>query len=223
LSAANCTFSDNTAQAGNSTAAGPSRTENGNDGSPGGHGYGGAICNVLLCVLTNCTFSNDRVVGGSGGDGGTGTYRAGDGGNGGTAGGGALYNSSSLTVVNCTLAGCGASGGTNGFAGSAPFGGIDGIPGLSSGGALYNATGTLILRGSILSTNSPGGNGSGFITDTGYNLSSDSSFTLGSASLSSTDPKILALADNGGPTKTFALSSSSPAHELLRRHWVGRV
>jgi hypothetical protein len=51
------------------------------------------------------------------------------------------------------------------------------------------------------------------ITSGGYNLDSGTSCGFGTAnnSLSDTDPKLGDLADNGGPTKTYALLAGSPA------------
>ena len=73
--------------------------------------------------------------------------------------------------------------------------------------------GTLSINQSIVANNS-GGNciNFGIITDQGYNLESgtDCGFT-GTGSLQNTDPKLAALASNGGPTQTLALRDGSPA------------
>ena len=71
---------------------------------------------------------------------------------------------------------------------------------------------------SIVANNSSifggGNNCSGGISDQGYNLesSTDCGFT-GTGSLQNTDPKLdpSGLQNNGGPTQTIALLSSSPA------------
>jgi hypothetical protein len=58
-------------------------------------------------------------------------------------------------------------------------------------------------------TNAPGTNAYGTITDGGANISSDAS--LKGTSGKRIDPKIDSLANNGGPTKTMALKTGSPA------------
>jgi hypothetical protein len=70
------------------------------------------------------------------------------------------------------------------------------------------------LRNTIVANSTSGGNcGSGAIINGGNNI--DSSTTCGwgstSGSMSSTNPLLGALANNGGPTKTFALLTGSPA------------
>lgn len=56
-------------------------------------------------------------------------------------------------------------------------------------------------------------------TDAGYNLSSDHAnscaFAAGAHSLSKTDPKLLPLDDNGGPTPTHLLGKGSPAIDAI--------
>src|SRR5262249_54463410 len=60
--------------------------------------------------------------------------------------------------------------------------------------------------------NSAGGNCVGDVpTDSGYNISSDSSCGFAGTSLSSTDPMLGSLDDNGGPTQTMALLAGPPA------------
>jgi hypothetical protein len=63
------------------------------------------------------------------------------------------------------------------------------------------------------STGQCGGTGGVPITDGGYNLDSGTScgFATENNSLSSTNPMLGPLADNGGPTKTHALLEGSPA------------
>jgi len=66
------------------------------------------------------------------------------------------------------------------------------------------------LQNSIVSNNS-GANCEG-VTSKGYNLSSDGSCAFnGPGDLNNTDPILGFLRDNGGPTKTMALHSGSPA------------
>jgi len=89
--------------------------------------------------------------------------------------------------------------------------------GAGRGGDIAQGSGTFILRNSILAASSAGTNAydtsASRITDSGYNLSSDTSLGLSGTSLSNTDPLLSpTLANNGGPTMTLAFSSSaSPA------------
>jgi hypothetical protein len=54
------------------------------------------------------------------------------------------------------------------------------------------------------------------ITDLGYNISDDDSCGFSAtSSLNSTDPKLGALINNGGPTFTVALLSGSPAIDAI--------
>lgn len=63
-----------------------------------------------------------------------------------------------------------------------------------------------------LVANGSGGDCAGMIGSLGHNLDSDGSCGLSSpGDLSSVDPRIGPLADNGGPTPTHALSAESPA------------
>src|SRR5262249_31156039 len=85
--------------------------------------------------------------------------------------------------------------------------------GFSAGANAGVAGGTLALRNSILAY--PGGtnhNAWGTITDGSYNMSSDGSASFNSGtSFNFTDPLLLGLANNGGPTLTMALPPDSPA------------
>jgi len=69
------------------------------------------------------------------------------------------------------------------------------------------------LRNTIVANSASGGNCVGTITNGGNNI--DDGTTCGwvsaSGSMSSTDPLLGALANNGGPTQTFALLTGSPA------------
>jgi hypothetical protein len=215
LTAARCLFANNTCTAGNSAAGGTQSSGNGFNGAKGGDSLGGGICNTYVAWVTNSTFYNDSVIAGAGGDGGPGTYNGGNGGNGGDSAGGAIYTSANAIVVNCTLHNCSAYGGTNGFAGSGSYSGTDGSPGAGHGAGIDNAAGTTSLRGSILATNYPGWNISGYVTDAGYNLSTDGSLTSAGTSLIYSNPKLIALADNGGSTETIAISSTSPARDKI--------
>jgi CSLREA domain-containing protein len=112
--------------------------------------------------------------------------------------GGGIYTQGTLTVSNSTISN------NTGF--------------FESGGINGDTTSTT-LKNTIVANNL-GENGlpsgkdcSEFMTDGGYNLDSGTScgFTTEKNSLSSTDPVLGPLADNGGPTKTHALLEGSPA------------
>jgi hypothetical protein len=83
-----------------------------------------------------------------------------------------------------------------------------------SGGGINFGT-TKILKNTILSNNTGGNCAGGTPTDLGANISDDGTcgFSV-SPSLNNTNPRLLSLANNGGPTDTFALETTpifSPA------------
>ena len=150
--------------------------------------------------MRNCTFADNYTVGGEGGYGGAGAYEApnGPGGSGGTAY--AQMFGTNQILTNCTLAwnltvggrgGSGSSTGTNGQA----------LGGLVTGAALLNC---------LLASNSPA-NASGWVTNQGHNLSTESGCFTNATSLNSVDARLAGLASNGGPTMTAALLPGSPA------------
>ena len=103
--------------------------------------------------------------------------------------GAALHNRGEASVGFCTIA-------ENGGPGSA---------------MIYSTT-TLQLIGSILANHNAAINLAGAVQDLGHNISSDASLALaGPGSRHSTDPLLLPLADNGGPTLTMAIHAASPA------------
>jgi hypothetical protein len=84
--------------------------------------------------------------------------------------------------------------------------------GIAAGANVANLAGTLALENSIIAYPGTSSNASGTISDAGYNMSSDGSANFESGtSFNFTDPLLLPLANNGGPTLTMALSSDSPA------------
>lgn len=81
-----------------------------------------------------------------------------------------------------------------------------------TGGNIAEAKGIFNIQNSIISNAIRGGNCAGVIDSLGYNIDSDGTCTLKAvADQSNVDPLIVALADNGGPTKTHALQVGSPA------------
>ncbi len=221
----NCTFSANSCfgAAGNGGNLGVG-ARNGFDGRKGSGALGAALFNDGgACAITNATFFANVVVGGNGGNGGGGggTGFGGDGGSGGEGGnanGAGFYNrhNGTASLVNCTfssnntLSGVGGAVGVGGgFAGRS---GQRGGDGLGSGGGIFNEEGTVTLKNTVLAYTEGGGNCGGITSDGGNNISSDGTckFQL-KTSLNSVNPKLVALADNGGTTSTVALLSGSPA------------
>lgn len=165
---------------------------------PGGHGLGGAIFSAAQLNITNCTVALNFARGGDAVG-----YFPNPGGVQGTGAGGGVYNTSNgvFTAVNVTIASNSVAQGqgwtNNGFA---------------DGAELAVTNGTIWLRNSILAYPGTNHNAWGTITDGGFNMSSDGSANFNSgASFNFTDPLLGALANNGGPTLTMALSPDSPA------------
>ena len=77
--------------------------------------------------------------------------------------------------------------------------------------------------GTVISDNVGSPNCLSFVADGGYNLESDKFFSCGFApkyggsptSLAGVDPGLESLANNGGPTATMAITSSSVAHDAI--------
>ncbi len=219
-----CTFSGNIGTGGNGAAGrNQGNEQSGQNGQTGGAALGAALCNAGIVSVTNSTFFGNFVIGGTGGAGGAagaalfgGT--GGDGGDGGKALGGGIFNTGQgrIVVVNATLSRHSARGGAGGAAGVG--GGLtgqdgdSGVDGQTAGAAVYNDGGSFLLQNSILSSSVNGDNAGGAITDGGFNLNSDASLKVaGSGSVNNVNPKLLSLADNGGPTLTMALATNSPA------------
>ncbi len=211
----NSTFESNSAVSGASQAVGANPSNGrGLNGLPGTVCRGASVFNQGTGAAINCTFFGNVAIGGTGGNGGGG-FPNGNGGNGGNASGGAIYNAGGLfSVTNCTFAASMAIGGTNGAAGGS--GATAGAPGSSLGNNLANNAGaTFQLKNTLLTNNSviiPGTVASGTFVDQGNNLSSDATpaFTAVN-SHNNVNPRLQALANNGGPTLTMALLSGSAA------------
>jgi hypothetical protein len=168
-------------------------------------GEGGGITNYGSLHVTNVTFSGNHAEMGGGAINNIGTafimnstfydnsvslsY----------PGGGAIYNNippAYLTVTNSTFSG--------------------NIAGASGGSGIYNFASTVIISNTILANAPSAGNCAFYIaaiTNGGNNIDDGTSCGWASTngSLSSTDPLLGPLADNGGSTWTFALLTGSPA------------
>ena len=152
---------------------------------------GGGVRNHGTLTVTNCTFSNN-IAG---------------------LGGGAILNDSTLTVTNSTFSGnsAEAQGGAIENVGTlivtnCTFSGNS--AGLVKGGGIFNG-GAASVKGSILAGSGGSENCNGSITDAGYNISDDSTCFINgvNGSLAGVNPLLRPLANNGGPTETFALQT----------------
>lgn len=159
---------------------------------------GGGIRNAGTLTVTNSTFINNKT---------------------GASGiGGAIVNLGSLTIANSTFTGNTANLGGGVYNGGTPlsvynstFSG-NGAPG--GGGAVYNETGaTMNLANTILANSTGGGDCAnppgGIISSNFNNIIEDGSCPTTRA----VDPQLDVLAENGGFTKTMALTIDSPARE----------
>jgi hypothetical protein len=189
----NCTFTTNSAFGGGAVAS---------------DGYG----SPATMTVSNCTFNSNSTQ--SGGVGGAIYCRHSDialtnvtlVGNVAGAGGGAIYNTvgfgPSVTLTNCTL--------SNNSA--------------ATGGGIYNngadsGSARTALRSTILKAGTSGANifnsSPGTVESSGYNISDDngSGFLTATGDQISTDPLLdpAGLEDNGGPSQTIALQYNSPA------------
>jgi hypothetical protein len=220
--ASGCSFSDNTAKAADGlTGVAGVRNIEGKDGGRGGNASGGAFYNRGLLLMTNCTLFSNSSLGGKGGNGGNGSNDglgtdAGNGGNGGNAAGGAIENTYKTTLINCTISSNEAIPGVPGTGGTAggAFGdsGDSGAPGETWGGGIYNGGDEVSLANTIISA-STGGNFFGHFTDLGGNISSDATaLFIATGSHFNLNPLLSALASNGGPTYTLAITTNSPAY-----------
>jgi hypothetical protein len=230
------TFNRNTALSGGggNGGAGGSITNSAQGGSGGSGADAGQAAGAAIyhaegdLIISLATFSLNFTRGGAGGMGGPwglgggGAGPGGNGGNGGSSLGGAVYlQAGTALVTHATLATnfClfGVAG--QGFGAAAP----DGFAGAALGGNLYNETATAILRNSIVAYSGTNGTCAGVITDAGHNISSDGSAAFGLNSLNSVNPRLVPIADNGGPTLTVALSPDSPAIDAADGESCGGV
>jgi VCBS repeat-containing protein/predicted outer membrane repeat protein len=169
---------------------------------------GGAIANHQYMTILNSTFSANQA--GAPGDS--------------VGQGGAIDNNGggNLTISNSTLSGNSAvfGGAVSNFQTLKIFSStIAGNSGTSQGGGLATSNlGTLTLENTIVANNSTNGTGpdvNGAVLSLGHNLIGNTASSTGfSATLAdrlNVDPKLAALADNGGPTQTMALLAGSPA------------
>jgi CSLREA domain-containing protein len=171
---------------------------------------GGAFFGSSTGSLTvaNSTFSGNSTMGTGGGGHGGAIAQSGDAtvsnstffNNSATVAGGgiSLINIHNISVINSTISG-----------NSAPSGG-----GISNNACC--GLGSVSLISTIVANSASGGNCGGTITDGGYNLEDGTSCAFTDAnSLSSTNPLLSGLQNNGGPTDTMALQTGSPAIDKI--------
>lgn len=157
-------------------------------------GFGGGILNEggATVSISNSTFANNTATNGGGLINGGGTVSISNStfaNNAASYGGGLINDGGTVSISNSTFAN-------------------------NAGGGLSTYDGgTTSIGGSIVVDNT-GGNCTGGVSDQGYNLesSTDCGFT-GTGDLQNTDPRLdpNGLQNNGGPTQTIALLSTSPA------------
>lgn len=157
--------------------------------------WGAGIQNASTMTVTNSTFSGNSAVSEGGGmNNGVGTaivINSSFSGNSAIWGGAIGVDEGVVTVTNSTFS-----------ANTATY-----------GDTAFNGTGTVTFRNSILTASPSGANCSGTITNGGNNIDSGTgcNWASNSGSMSSTNPQLGALANNGGPTQTMALQATSPA------------
>ena len=179
-----------------------------------GISFGGGIRNVGTLTINNSTISANGASGGGG------IYSLGVAtinrstlsGNSGSVGAGVFSQfGAPLAITNSTITGNmgyvggGITGGTTVISNSTISGNS-----ATNGGGIANAGVT--LQNSIVTNNNGGNCYNNVLTSKGYNLSSDDTCNFsGPGDMNNTDPMLGVLQYNGGPTKTMALPSGSPA------------
>jgi CSLREA domain-containing protein len=215
-------------------------------GGPGGYGGGlyaaekDAWSATNVTVTGNLTGSGGEAGNGFGGKGGLGGAGGGNGGPGGLGAGsdggfnglgGGVASGATSTSTNATISSntVGASGagtpGEGGKGGAGNGGGASGAPGTTLAGApgahlpsgldSFSEASTT-LANTILAANGPP-NCEGMLLDGGHDIS----FPDASCPGANVDPLLMALADNGGPTETQALSAGSPALDAVPASGAG--
>lgn len=153
----------------------------------GSSAAGGGIYNAGKLTITNSTLSGNQAA----------DYWPG----GVTYGGGLANENGTVTINNSTVS-------QNAAIFHTPFGTV----GAYGGGIYNNSTTAPTLQNSIVANNTWGGNCNGSVTSRGHDMSSDSTCNFnGPGDQKNINPKLGALANNGGSTLTMALLPGSPA------------
>ena len=194
----------------------------GSSGIESGEGFGGAILANGSVSVSGSTFSGD-TAGGAGGGGelsGLGVGGAID-----ASMGGSLTDS---TLVGNTAGGAGASGldSGNGLGGALRSvatttlssvtidGNSVGAAGGSAGSGVFGAGG-MTARATIVSGNTGAPNCDAHVASSDHSLEGPAGSTSCGFDLTSADPLLGPLADNGGPAQTQALGAGSPAIDVV--------
>jgi predicted outer membrane repeat protein len=129
--------------------------------------------------------------------------------------GGGLFLSGTVTVSNTTFSANSAYGGGGVLAQSGVLTVTNGTFSgnqAPSGNAIVSFNSAVVRLKNTILAGSPSGNCGGMMVSLGHNLDDGDTCSLGAGGdLTSTDPLLGPLADNGGPTATHALLPASPA------------
>jgi hypothetical protein len=185
----------------------------------------GAIQNDgTLTLLTSTVSGNTGTDGAGGGIVNTGTFLSKQStisGNTTPGAGGAMYNPGTTTMGNSTISGNEADGTGGGLQNEAiaTLSNVTvtantgtasaGSPGF--GGGIFKNAGTVTLGNTIVAKQTKGTDCEGTIVSNGHNLDSDGSCKVLASDLTSLNPQLGVLTNNGGPTQTHALLVGSPA------------
>ena len=198
------------------------------NGGDGGGARGGAIfADGGSLVVNTATFASNSATGGNGGDGGQIGGGCGMHGMGGLAYGGAVTNNNGATVnmkhgtLSLNNAQAGNTGVNQGGANKPPRLVAEGTGGGIRVGPAVTLENTIIAGntaanglGDTTGAPVPGPNVDGAVTSNGHNLlgvATEATGFTGTGDQTGANPMLAALDDNGGPTRTMALTPGSPA------------
>jgi hypothetical protein len=232
LTVTNSTFDLNSATGGNAGNAFGPDCFGAHQAGDGGAARGGAIlADGGIVIISTATFATNSAKGGNGGNGGKtngGSCAQTQHGAGGLAHGGAITNNNGATLnikhatISLNNAQAGNTGVNQGGAISPPRLVAEGTGGgIRVGPASVTLQDTIIAgntaangTGDIAGAPTPGPNVDGTVTSNGHNLlgvATDAGGFSGAGDKTGANPMLAALADNGGPTRTMALSAGSAA------------
>lgn len=206
------TLAGNTARGGDGGKGGRADTYP-TRGGLGGYAAGGALWTAGDSYVTNSTIAENQAAGGRGGPGADSQNCSSPSlnGSGGKAESGGIFNGANLFIHSTTIWNNLAIGGSGTNANNAcPT--SAGEVGVTVAASLTTSDGSTRLLNSIVGNLNSTQNCAGSVVDIGYNICSDYSadFTA-TSSRNATDPMVAGLANHGGPTRTIALVSGSPA------------
>lgn len=201
-----------------------------NAGDGGGARGGAILADGGSAIINTATFAQNFATGGTGGNGGqtNGGLNCGMHGAGGLAYGGAITNSNAATLnikhgtISLNKAQAGNTGVNQGGANKPPRPAAEG-----TGGGIRVGPGAVTLENTIIANNTaangagdttgapvPGPDVDGAFTSSGHNLlgiTTEATGFTGPGDKTGANPMLAALAANGGPTQTMALSPGSAA------------